>query len=96
MESAQETGEIKEENNVTGRLILASISSWLVDKPVNTKIRGSQREVKAVANALIASKIFQEELRRPGVTVESVSQKLRLKHDAVSEFEKVFGVRWPL
>jgi hypothetical protein len=98
MESTQKPEILKEEfyGNLTGKLLLASIGAWLVGKSVNTKIRGTQQEIRVIANALMASKRFQEELRRPGATVESVSQKLRLKHMSAVEFEKIMGVRWPL
>lgn len=60
------------------------------------KIRGTPEEVQAVANAMIASKRFQDELSRNGATVESVMQKLGLKHAAAREFERILNVPWPL
>jgi len=82
--------------NFTGKIMLASLGAWLVGKVVNTKLRGNQDEIQAVANALMASKKFQEELRRPGATVQTVMEKLRVKQMSASEFERVLGVRWPL
>lgn len=82
--------------NLTGKLMLASLGAWLVGKVVNTKLRGNQNEIQAVANALLASKKFQEELRSPGATVQSVMDKLRVKQMSAAEFERVLGVRWPL
>lgn len=98
METTHGTETLKEEFylNLTGKLLLASIGAWLVGKVVNTKIRGNSEEIRAVANALMASKRFQEELRRPGATVESVAEKLRLKQMTAVEFERILGVRWPL
>jgi uncharacterized protein YacL (UPF0231 family) len=98
METTRGTETLKEEFylNLTGKLLLASIGAWLVGKVVNTKIRGNSEEIRAVANALMASKRFQEELRRPGATVESVAEKLRLKQMTAVEFERILGVRWPL
>jgi hypothetical protein len=82
--------------NLTGKLLLASLGAWLVGKVVNTKIRGNQDEMSAVANALMASRRFQDELHRPGATVQSVIDKLRIKQMSASEFERVLGVKWPL
>ena len=82
--------------NLTGKLLLASLGAWLVGKVVNTKIRGNQDEMSAVANALMASRRFQDELHRPGATVQSVIDKLRVKQMSASEFERVLGVKWPL
>ena len=82
--------------NFNGKLMLAALGAWIVGKVVNTKLRGNRDEVTAVANALSASKRFQDELRKPGASVESVAEKLRIKQMSASEFERVLGVRWPL
>jgi len=82
--------------NLTGKIFLASLGAWLVGKVINTKVRGSRDEIQAVTNALMSSKKFQDELRRPGASVESVMEKLRVKQMSASEFERVLGVRWPL
>jgi|GEM_PF-2571582 uncharacterized protein YacL (UPF0231 family) len=82
--------------NLTGKIFLAALGSWLVGKWVNTKIRGSEREIDVLANALAASRRFQDELKRPGASVQSVVDKLRIKQMSASEFERVLGVRWPL
>jgi len=82
--------------NLVGKIFVAALGAWLVGKAVNTKIRGSQQEVHAVANAMMASRRFQEELRKPGATIESVMQKLNLKHATAREFENILGVKWPL
>lgn len=80
----------------TGKMMLATMGAWLVGKLVNTKIRGSQSEMTAVSNALMASRRFQDELNKPGASVESVFEKLRIKQMSASEFERVLGVPWPL
>lgn len=82
--------------NTTGKLFLASLGAWMVGKYVNTKLRGNRDEISAIANALMSSRKFQEELNRPGASVESVMEKMRVKEMSASTFERVFGVRWPL
>ena len=99
VEDKTQKNEILEEMfylNLTGKIFLASLGAWLAGKLVNMKLRGSQQEISAVANALTASRRFQEELRKPGASVESVIDKLRIKQMSASEFERVLGVRWPL
>lgn len=98
MESTSNLEILKEEYflSFTGKLMVASLAAWLVGKIVNTKLRGSKEEIQAVANALAASKKFQEELRKPGATVDSVMDKLRIKQLTASEFQRVLGVPWPL
>jgi uncharacterized protein YacL (UPF0231 family) len=82
--------------NTTGKLFLASLGAWMVGKYVNTKLKGNRDEISAVANALMSSRKFQEELNRPGASVESVMQKMRVKEMSASTFERVFGIKWPL
>ena len=82
--------------NLLGKIFFASAAAWVVGKAVNLKIRGTPAEVQAVADAMLASRRFQEELNRPSATVESVMQKLGLKHASAREFERVLGVKWPL
>ena len=82
--------------NLLGKIFFASVAAWLVGKAVNLKIRGTPDEVQAVSNAMMASRTFQEELSRSGATVESVMQKLGLKHASAREFERILGVPWPL
>lgn len=82
--------------NLLGKVFFATLGAWLVGKYVNTKLRGSRDEIEAVGNALAASKRFQDELNRPGASVESVVQKLGIKHMSAAEFERVLGVPWPL
>lgn len=98
MDFDQNTDLITEEGylNLTGKIFLASLGAWLVGKVVNTRLRGNESEITAITNALMASKRFQEELRRPGASVQSVIEKLRIKQMSASEFERVLGVRWPL
>lgn len=82
--------------NLTGKILFASMGAWLVGKLVNMKLRGTQSEINSVANALMASRRFQDELNRPGASVESVMEKLRIKNMTASEFERAMGVPWPL
>lgn len=82
--------------NLLGKIFFAACAAWLVGKATNLKVRGTQNEIQAVTNAMLSSRRFQDELRRPGATVESVMQKLGLKHASAREFERILGVPWPL
>lgn len=97
--SQKEKEEILKEEmflNFTGKMFIASLGAWLAGKYVNTKLKGTRDEIDAVADALLSSRKFQEELNRPGATVESVIQKLRVKEMSASTFQRVFGIKWPL
>ena len=91
------TGPINELRlNLLGKIFFAAVGAWVVGKATNLKIRGTHEEVQAVSAAMMASRRFQEELERPGATVESVMQHLGLKHASAREFERILGVPWPL
>jgi len=97
MEGVDTKGPINElKLNLLGKIFFTAAAAWLVGRAVNMKIRGTPHEVQAVANAMMASRLFQQELNRPGATVESVMQKLDLKHASSREFERILGVPWPL
>lgn len=98
MESTAKLEILKEEYYVdlAGKLLITSLSAWIVGKVLNTKLRGSKTEIQAVANVLLASRKFQDELRRPGATVDSVMKKLHTKQLTSDEFKRVFGIPWPL
>lgn len=45
---------------------------------------------------MMASKKFQDELRKPGASMQSVIDKLNIKNASARDFERILGVRWPL
>ena len=94
MEDKQPINELKV--SLFGKILFGTLAAWLVGKYVSTKIRGSQEQVMAVANALSASRRFQDEMNKPGATVDSVVNKLGVKHMSASQFERTFGIPWPL
>lgn len=84
------------ELNLLGKIFLATLGAWFVGKVVNTKVRGTPEQIDALAKAMVASRRFQDELKKPGATVDSVAKKLNVKNMSASEFERVFNVKWPL
>lgn len=82
--------------NLLGGLFLGAVGAWLAGRFVGIKFRGTKDEINAVANAMLSSKRFQDELKRPGASIQSVVDKLRLKNASAAEFERVLGVKWPL
>jgi hypothetical protein len=82
--------------NLIGKIFLTSVAAWLVGRATNLIVRGTPAEINAVADAMMASRRFQDELERPGATVDSVTNKLGLKHATAREFERILGVPFPL
>ena len=82
--------------NLLGKVFFVALAGWLVGKATNMKLRGNRDEVVAVANAMMASRTFQDELARPGASIDSVMDNLGLKHASAQEFERILGIPWPL
>jgi 8-oxo-dGTP pyrophosphatase MutT (NUDIX family) len=82
--------------NLMGKIFFATCAAWLVGKVTNMKVRGTKREIEVLQNAMLSSKRFQEELKKPGATVESVVSKLQLKNASAAQFQKILGIPWPL
>lgn len=81
--------------NLLGKIFLAGVAAWCIGKATNLKLRGSKQEIDAVAQALMSSRRFQEEMSEPGATVQSVMQKLGMKQLSAQEFQRVLGVPFP-
>lgn len=79
-----------------GKLFFTGLAAWILHKASRLKIKGSPQEIQAIANAIQSSRAFQDEIRQPGATVDSVMQKLKLKYVRGEEFEKIMGVKFPL
>ena len=80
-----------------GKLFFASLISWIAhDSKLNWKLKGDPDKVQALAKAIVASKIFQQEIKKEGNTVQGVIEKLNLKNIAAAEYEKVTGQKFPL
>lgn len=82
--------------NLLGKIFLASVAAWIVGRVTNIKLRGSKSEIDAVADALLSSRRFQDEMAQPGATVQTVMQKLGMKQFSAREFERVLGVPFPM
>jgi len=82
--------------NLLEQLTLVAVGSLLVGRPMNVKLRGSQAEINAVADAINASKTFQESLQRSGASVDDIMLALERKNAASAAFERTMGVRFPL
>lgn len=79
-----------------GKLFFTGLAGWILGRSSKLKIKGNPQEIEAIANALKASKVFQDELRMNGGNIDAVMDKLRIKHLRGREFERVLGVPFPL
>lgn len=79
-----------------GKLFFAGLAAWIMHRSSKLKIKGSPREIDAIANAIQSSRAFQDEIKKPGATIDSVMEKLKLKYARGEEFERILGVPFPL
>lgn len=82
--------------NLLGKIFFTAIGAWLIGKATKLKLRGTPEEINAVSNAMLASRRFQDELNKPGATVQSVLDKLALKNSTRAEFERTLGIKFPV
>jgi hypothetical protein len=82
--------------STVGKIFLAAVAASILGQLSHVKVRGTPDEIDALKSALLASKEFQNELHRPGATVQSIMDRLRLKNISAQEFEDRLGVPWPL
>jgi hypothetical protein len=62
----------------------------------NGNIKGEPKKIAAMTKAVFASKKFHQELTKPGISVDSIIDKLNEKTKAAAEFEEATGIKWPL
>jgi hypothetical protein len=87
---------LERELTFTAKLLLFSIGAWLAGKFIKLKLRGTNDQATALGRALLSSKKFQDELKRPGATIDSVINRLSVKNMDAQNFEKTFGIKWPV
>lgn len=91
-----------------GKLVFAGIAAYLghsaykgikaasAPPKIPIKIRGNPQQIKAFIDAIVTSRSFQQEIGRPGATIEGVFEKLKIKNMSRNQFERLTGKRWPL
>lgn len=80
-----------------GKLFFGGLIAWIAnDAKLHFKVKGTPEQIQALTKAVFASKRFQEEMKKPGATIESVIEKLNTKNLTAKEFEEVTKHSWPL
>lgn len=87
---------LNEASELSNKLLLASLSAFIIGRPITVKLRGNEKQMEVMSRALITCKSLHEELHRPDATLASVTDRMRNKAVATAEFESVFGMTWPL
>lgn len=81
----------------TGKAFFSSIASWLMNEAIDAlQVEGTDSQIDAVKNAMLASRDFQSELHNPDATLKSITEKLEIKSKAANVFETEIGMPWLL
>lgn len=80
-----------------GKLFFASLlTSMATGQKTPFRISGDPKKMQALIKVIQSTKAFQDEIKRPGATVDSVMQKLNQKNIDAKTFENVFKAKWPI
>jgi hypothetical protein len=80
-----------------GKLFFASLIVTLTTgKSSPFRVSGRNEDIQILARAIQSSKRFQDEIRKPGATIDSVIKSMDLKNVDARNFQSRFGVHWPL
>ena len=80
-----------------GKLFFASLLTTMATGQKSPfKITGDKEKLDALTKVVQSTKQFQDELKRPGATVDSVIRQLDMKNMDAKDFERIFGVTWPI
>lgn len=85
--------------STTGKIFFAAVAAYLAGKVSSgafLKLRGTPDELRAVADAIVASKAFQDELKKPDATIDSVIDKMNVKNTTAAKFQEITGNKWPI
>lgn len=85
--------------STTGKIFFAAMAAYLAGKNSSgafLKVRGTPEELRAISDALAASKALQDEINNPSATIDSVINKLNAKNNASEAFLKLTNKIWPL
>jgi len=83
----------------SGKLFFAAAAAYIAGKVIKNmplKIKGTKDQLKAISDAIVASKSFQDELKKPSASIESVVKKLNLKNMTRERFKQLTHRDFPL
>lgn len=82
-----------------GKLFFTTLAANLANDskiklPMN--IKGTPEQVKALAQLILSNKAFQDEVKKPDATIESVYKTLQAQGDSRETFKSLFGHDFPI
>jgi len=98
--AGEELNEIK--LSWAGKIFFAGAAAYITGKGLQQKvklplkIRGTPQQIKAIMDAVVGSKAFQQEISRPGATIDQVIDKLRLRNLSKARYRQITGKNFPI
>jgi 2'-5' RNA ligase len=81
--------------NYKSQLLHKTIISYLFNEEANSlNFIGTKKQIDILKNVSQATKKFIVELNDNNVSINSLMETLKLKHEAALEFKQVFGIDW--
>lgn len=90
---------LSDDLSIQGKMFFAALAAYVTGKaPDNNfiKIKGSPEQMKALANAIAATKSLFDEINNPNTTIEEIIRKMSDKKNAAEDFQKSTNHVWPL
>jgi len=78
------------------KLIEMTIAAILNGEPLSWVFSCSKSQLKALTEALVATRQFEKKLFNENACLVEVSDALRVKHAYAKAFQRAFGQKWPL
>lgn len=92
--------QLNESLSWAGKLFFASLATYVagdaLTRKMPIKLKGSPDQVKAVVDAVVASKAFQQASKKSGASVDEIIKTLNLKNMNAKRFKELTGKPWPL
>ena len=90
---------LSDDLSIQGKMFFAALAAYVTGKaPDNNfiKIKGSPEQMKALADAVAATKSLFDEINNPSTTIEEIIRKMNDKKIAAEDFKEKTGHTWPL
>jgi 2'-5' RNA ligase len=90
--------EIETSINITehykSQLLHKVICSYLFDESTSPQFAGTKEQINALTNVSYITKKFIDELNNTNISLNSLMETLKSKHDAAIKFKQEFGTDW--
>lgn len=99
MSEAKTTKDINEGLTWAGKLFFTTLATNLANdsgRILPMKIKATPEQIKALAEIILTNKEVQDELKKPGASVESVYMALYKQVANREKFKSIFGQDFPL